>query len=274
MRVGDDGPRGGESGRGAAGVDNPSGAGGSTVVPNAGALEVEIRTGSLAIEIVTIGCRGDCAELEAVASGGNAPYTYAWDDGAADPKRTLCPDATATFGVTVTDTAIDTEELSYDATSARAEVHATIVACGDAGAPPDAAATCDAAEDLSGDVFGEVRHYAGGQPLPAGRYRVSYAGGCMSYGVVGAWSTHNVLSPNWWLVRETSAEALVVLPGESVWYESTAQCEAANLATAPVEIDFAGGRLGIWLNDYPLDDNIEGEVQNPTWRLTPLAECE
>jgi hypothetical protein len=138
LRVGMDMPQGGASGHGGSGgVDNPSGgtAGGLDISDNA--LEVEIQHEALAVELVTLRCAGDCAEVEAVARGGHAPYAFVWDDGGTEAVRMLCPDATTTFGVAVTDTAIDTEENPYEARTERAEVTAEVLDCtDDAGMPP------------------------------------------------------------------------------------------------------------------------------------------
>jgi hypothetical protein len=40
--------------------------------------------------------------------------------------------------------------------------------------------------------------------------------------------------------------------------------------TAPsVDFDFAGGELGVWLEDNPYSDNVPGlNGRSPAWRLT------
>jgi hypothetical protein len=51
-------------------------------------------------------------------------------------------------------------------------------------------------------------------------------------------------------------------------------CVAANLALEPVELEFAGGRLGVWLQDSPYSDNLAGvDGRNPSWSLTLLGDC-
>jgi hypothetical protein len=137
LRVGMNGPEGGGN-AGVAGIDNPSGgaSGGLDVMEHA--LAVEVQHESLAVELVTLRCAGECAEVEAVATGGHPPYTFAWDDGPTDAMRMLCSDATTTFGVAVTDTGIDTEELSYAARTERAEVTAAVLSCSDDGGVPEA----------------------------------------------------------------------------------------------------------------------------------------
>jgi hypothetical protein len=76
-------------------------------------------------------CAGECADLVATASGGRAPYSYAWGQGlgeGAGPK-VVCPAATETYSVIVG--SVNSEEQST------ASATITVVAC-DAGAvaPP------------------------------------------------------------------------------------------------------------------------------------------
>lgn len=43
---------------------------------------------------------------------------------------------------------------------------------------------------------------------------------------------------------------------------------------APVDFDFAGGKLGVWLLDSNYGDNLAGEGdRNPKWKLTLLGDC-
>jgi hypothetical protein len=96
----------------------------------------------LAIDVITLGCSGDCADIEAVASGGNPPYTYAWEDGSTSATRRVCLAAAGTLSVGATDSAIDSAEFRYTAHTATTNVAAQVRACADAGVPvADAAAT-------------------------------------------------------------------------------------------------------------------------------------
>jgi hypothetical protein len=143
LRVGAAGDEAGDSAAGSAGIDNPGGggsAGGIEISDNA--LEVEIQHQALAVELVTLSCAGECVEVEAVASGGHPAYTFAWDDGPTTPLRMLCPDETTTFGVSVTDSPIDTDELSYEAHTERAEVTAEVLRCPDDGGVPPVESDC------------------------------------------------------------------------------------------------------------------------------------
>jgi hypothetical protein len=93
---------------------------------------------AMTIEIVTISCAGDCADVIAVASGGNPGYTFAWNDGVTTATREVCPANTTTFTVTVTDTAIDDPEFHYDAQTVSAAVTAEVLECAPDAGMPDA----------------------------------------------------------------------------------------------------------------------------------------
>lgn len=123
-----DGGSAGASGN--AGTGNPSGGQSGTIdtVDNALTVEVEDIDG-MTIEIITLACAGDCADIEAVAHGGNDPYTFEWDDGSTHPKRRVCLERSAELTVSATDTAIETDELGYRAQTASTTVSATVLDC-------------------------------------------------------------------------------------------------------------------------------------------------
>jgi hypothetical protein len=73
--------------------------------------------------------------VEAVGTGGNPPYSFAWNDGSTTPLRQVCPTSSAQYDVTVKDTET-TGEFARAAQFARASVTADVVAC--PGGPSDA----------------------------------------------------------------------------------------------------------------------------------------
>jgi hypothetical protein len=94
------------------------------------------------------------------------------------------------------------------------------------------------------------------------------------------WTVHGLAtSYEYLLIGDTTAAVLGSPPGTRSgtigWvggYAAFEECVAANLAMPPTEIIFAGGRLGIWNNDFKVDDNVAGENgRNPTWRLEYLC---
>jgi hypothetical protein len=132
------------------------------------------------------------------------------------------------------------------------------------------------------DLFGGIEYYADGVALPSGRYRVTLVDGCMKYSSVQDWTIHAYQAPGLgWYLGGTSGDELVHLPG-TIGYEASNgayadfdACVAANQALPPVEFDFAGGMLGIWLKDDNYHDNVAGEAdRNPLWKLVRLGGCE
>jgi hypothetical protein len=163
---------------------------------------------------------------------------------------------------------------------------AALVACGgDSATPSDPCALGSAtslatAGDL--DLFGQVAYFANGDALPPGRYRVTYEDGCMKYASSQGWTIHAYAngSAGWWLVGATSSDKVVMPPGTVGWdpaagaFTAFAECVTANRALPPLEFDFAGGKLGIWLQDSPYSDNVAGEGgRNPRWSLAKLGSC-
>jgi hypothetical protein len=97
----------------------------------------------LTIEVLTVACRGDCADVEAVAHGGNPPYSYVWEDGSSDAKRHVCLVANGTLKVNATDTAIKVPEFDYQAHTATDEISTIVLGCGpDAGVPTSNSMFC------------------------------------------------------------------------------------------------------------------------------------
>jgi hypothetical protein len=99
------------------------------------------RPDGLRVSLLTLSCDGPCAEVVAVAEGGNPPYSFAWRDGVAGESRQLCAgEHETTFVVEVTDTAILDGEFGYEAQRTTADVRVDALSCPDAGMPePDCA---------------------------------------------------------------------------------------------------------------------------------------
>jgi hypothetical protein len=274
---------------------------------SAQSLAVQIQQNDLAVTVVTVGCSGACADVEAVASGGTPPYTFAWDDGSSLAKRTLCPRSDTSYAVTATDTGT-TGELGQAPQTARASVTADVIACPegatDGGAPDGGDAAGSVACDLDGslpattswtvevDALGSQRDLAGGASLPAGRYRAQWVGGCMRYAVGGPMFGWDVNDPPPAVfpgpfgtsttdpgdcVLVSGGTVVTALPGVTGFGTSDyASCVAHVGTTAPVEFDFAGGKLGALANDFGAGDNVNGESAggvSPTFRITLLAAC-
>jgi len=99
------------------------------------ALSVHVEdVDAMTIEVITLACAGDCAEVEAIARGGNPPYAFEWEDGSTSATRSVCLDADATLSVSAIDTAVDADEFHYAAQRVTAEVSARVLDCADGGA--------------------------------------------------------------------------------------------------------------------------------------------
>jgi hypothetical protein len=152
--------------------------------------------------------------------------------------------------------------------------------------PVDAGDSCEIGT-VTGDVYGRVIDFGRGAFLPGGRYRVAYVDGCMKYSRTQGWALHasvpggNVRNDrwdHWWLVN--GARAVVIPPGSvgfligSGGFDTFSHCVTTNAALAPIEFDFSGGPLGLWLDDAPYGDNLPGdEGRSPTWRLSRVGPC-
>lgn len=138
-----------------------------------------------------------------------------------------------------------------------------------------------------GNVFGRVVEFHGGRRLPPGRYRINYVDGCMKYSGSQGWAVHahaddDPAGRDAFRVVGAGTGARIVTPPGTVGFlvgrggfSNFEDCVAANRTLQPVEFDFAGGELGIWLEDEPYDDNIAGPGgRSPRWQLTAPGSCE
>lgn len=132
------------------------------------------------------------------------------------------------------------------------------------------------ATDESLDLFGQVTYFAKGTSLPAGRYRVSYVDGCMKYNAILPWTVNQSSPPSgWWLVGTSTSDKVTLLPGvvSNDFFGTFESCVSASKSMPVVEFDFTGGKLGLWLDDAPYQDNAAGvDGRNPKWQLTLLVE--
>ncbi len=102
---------------------------------NAGGFDAYIEQNQVAVKFITISCSGDCATVQAVATGGDGPYSYAWDDGSTSATRRVCPAADASYWVKVTDHGT-TGDFTQPAQTVRVPLAANVLSC------PDASGAC------------------------------------------------------------------------------------------------------------------------------------
>jgi hypothetical protein len=250
----------------------------------------------------------------AVGSGGESQYEFGtfwlgelsvchpnvnWDSTAACSDGDPCngTETCDAFGSCVSATppviADDANPCTEETCDPSVGVHPPVAegtACGESAAcdaSGQCVATCvigdaqniDASQDVN--LFGQVIYFNDDQPIPAGRYLVSYVDGCMKYASFQGWAVNAIPGGNsWWLVGSSPGEQILQLPGTMGYmpgeggFASFDDCVAANLLVPPIAFDHAGGVLGVWLADSPYDDNLPGvDGRNPRWRLTRLSEC-
>jgi hypothetical protein len=145
-----------------------------------------------------------CAVVEAVATGGNEPYSFSWDDGSTNPQRQVCPTSTTDFHVKVTDTGT-TGEIPRPAETAQASLTADVLACPDGGAMDagPGASSCVVAggggplDAITPDINDNAEAlFANGASLPTGHYEIRYAGGSVNYSACAPRARSNVYSPS------------------------------------------------------------------------------
>jgi hypothetical protein len=265
-----------------------------------GALDAHIERNHITVTFVTLSCAGPCADVVAVPTGGQAPYTFKWDDGSASASRHVCPTSSTSYSVKVTDTGTS-GELARAAQTVQVPLAANVVACPDGGArdaglpscDPDAAGPVISPSTVEVDANGSTRYVMNGASLPAGRYQAEWTDGCMRYAVGGpmfGWDVNDpppavfagpvgvsTMDPGYCVVVDGQNGIVAELPGATGSGTSDyASCVAQVSSTAPVQFSFPGGKMGVLANDFGAGDNVQGESAggvSPTWRITFLSAC-
>jgi hypothetical protein len=127
----------------------------------------------------------------------------------------------------------------------------------------------------TGDALSNsIQLFNSGSPIPAGSYKLQYAGGAMRYGSVARfrWDV-GFDSTNWRFVTGASSQ-LAYLPYivKTGGWKSQTECEAANAvarSSTTFGVTLASGTYGVQLFDTPFVDNLVG-MPNPTWELVPV----
>jgi hypothetical protein len=97
-----------------------------------GPLDAYIEQGTIHVTFVAVSCSGGCASVEAVGTGGYPPYTYLWENGSTSALRTICPTASASYSVKVTDTGTS-GELARPPATVQVPLSAGVMVCPDGG---------------------------------------------------------------------------------------------------------------------------------------------
>ena len=112
-----------------AGEDAPAPQAGSGAAGKGDDLGAKIAMGEVTVDVIRLQCDAGCAEVSAIARGGNPPYEFVWDDGTKGAMRKLCPDTPGKRSVKVTDTEVASLEFSYSAQTVSADVTTQVSEC-------------------------------------------------------------------------------------------------------------------------------------------------
>jgi hypothetical protein len=127
-------------------------------------LDAHIEQGRVAVKLITVSCSGNCVTVQAVGTGGNPPYMYAWENGSTSATRTVCPTSGTTYSVKVTDTG-QAGEVPRPAETAGASVTADVLACHDGGVTgADGGLLCITNPSFAGTPSVSVQAGAGAPP--------------------------------------------------------------------------------------------------------------
>jgi hypothetical protein len=156
-------------------VGDDDGGGGAFAGADAGVsagFDAHIEENHVTIMFVTLACAGDCATVQAVATGGLLPYSLLWDDGSTSSTRKVCPSSSTMYFVKATDTG-STGEVPRPAETVQVPLTASVLTCPDGGiadgSPGDGASDC---EDLltvtppSGTVSGPGTQVCSANAIP------------------------------------------------------------------------------------------------------------
>jgi hypothetical protein len=142
-------------------------------------FDAHIEQNHVTVTFVTLSCTGPCADVVAVPTGGQAPYTFEWDDGSTSASRQVCPTSSTSYNVKVTDTGTS-GELARPAETVQVPLAARVIACPDGGAS-DGGMDAPVAPMVYWATWtqmtsGTPGSAAGSLSPPQGDVQVSYAG--------------------------------------------------------------------------------------------------
>ena len=119
--------------------------------------------------------------------------------------------------------------------------------------------------DVTPDILSAtVSWFDGGADFPAGEYVVAYVTGAMQYAYGAEWKVNFNDTGNGFHVTDDGGND-VFGPGNDNHYDSVAECEAGN-AGLQITYNHTGGKIGMYLEDDPYDDNSGGSP-SPTFSL-------
>lgn len=157
-------------------------------VASTGPLDAYFEEQQMIITFVSLHCAGDCVDVQAVATGGNPPYTYSWDDGSTNAIRHLCPNTNTSYHVKVTDSG-RSGEFAQSPVTVTVPLAAYVLACLDAGASPDG---CDSVTNVSPSGANPYGPWSYGWSASLGaafKRQTEFLQAVTGYGGINAWSS-------------------------------------------------------------------------------------
>jgi hypothetical protein len=229
-------------------------------------FDAHIEEKHVTVTFVTVACAGDCATVQAVATGGVLPYSFVWDDGSTSATREVCPTSSTMYYVKATDTG-STGEVPRPAETVQVPLTASVLACPEGGVadggPIDGASDC---EDIltvtppSGTVSGPGTQVCAANAIP-GAIAAFGAPASLQAGqeyeiVENVTGTLLTAAPTWDLYGAASScsstpgdqllGSLTFDPGvprQSICFRATADCAAINWSSSSIA---AGVGQGIY----------------------------
>jgi hypothetical protein len=139
--------------------------------------------------------------------------------------------------------------------------------------------------DLDEDnvLSGQPVFFEDGDAIPAGRYTLTYLGGCIKYAADQGWTvnaTDETGCCSFYLIGADATQKKLVVPGNTGFVLGMGghlefdACVSASRAAAGKTFDHLGGPLGIFLQDTAHADNVPGEDdENPSFRISGTLTC-
>lgn len=162
----------------------------------------------------------------------------------------------------------DADAQALAAAQAAAEDALSCVECGPPPPPPECTPeTFDAItptiEDDTPSYFGSSFNY------PAGFYRVTYTGGALQYNPAFDFGLNDSAIHRFTILYNDGAVEVVAPALDYQKFATQAALESHN-AGQFVEFTHAGGKIGVYLEDFPYSDNVPGSP-NPTYQLSRIC---
>lgn len=114
-----------------------------------------------------------------------------------------------------------------------------------------------------------VTYFNSGFHWPAGNYRVEYIEGALKYNPAFNWGLNDSTAHCFRVVHNNGTASIMGPALDFQRFATQALLEAHNTGQV-VEFVHTGGTIGVFLDDFPYEDNIAGDP-NPTFRLSKIC---